>query len=95
MRVMVVPLGGLHSAADEVELLFRGRNAAPRLLLEGVQDIDGGLEPNRVDGPEVVAVVARDHLQDKDSGSITCPSEGDRPDEKARATIGGSGVVKA
>ena len=64
MGVTVVPLGGPQPAPDQVELGLRRRDASLRLLLEGVQDVDGGLEPDRVDGPEGVAVVARDDLHD-------------------------------
>ena len=64
MRVTVVPLGGGQALADQVEFLLRRRDAPPGLLLEGMQDVDGGLEPDRVDGPEGVAVVARDDFED-------------------------------
>lgn len=64
MRVTVAPLGGLQAAADQVELLLRGRDPPPGVLLEGVQDIDDGFEAHRVDGPEGVAVVGRDDLHD-------------------------------
>jgi len=62
MGFMVMSLRGAQSAPDQVELPLWGRDAAFRLLLEGVQDIDGGLEPDRVNGPEGIAVVARDDL---------------------------------
>ena len=45
-----MPLGGGQAPAYEVEFLFRRRDAAPRLLLEGVQDKDGALGAGRVDG---------------------------------------------
>ena len=64
MRVTVVPLGGGEASADEVELLLRRRDAPPGLLLERMQDVDGGRQPDRVNGPEGIAVVARHHFQD-------------------------------
>lgn len=64
MRVTVMPFGNGQAPPDEVELLLRRRNAAPGLLLEGMQDVDGGHEADRVDGPEGVAGVARHDLQD-------------------------------
>ena len=63
MRVTVVPLGGLQSAADRVEFLLRLGSVPSGLFSEGVQDITGGFEPDCVDGPEGVALVARDDLQ--------------------------------
>ena len=53
----VVLLGRPEPAFDQIDLLLRRRNAPLGLLLEGVQDIDGGLEPDRVDRPVGVAVV--------------------------------------
>jgi len=50
----------VRSAADQIGRGLRGRDAALRLLLKRVQDVGGGFEPDRVDGPESVAVMARD-----------------------------------
>ena len=39
MGVAIVPLRGLETAADQIELPLRRRDAPPGLLLEGVQDV--------------------------------------------------------
>ena len=39
------------SASDEIQFRFRGRDTLFGLLLEGMQDIDGGLEPDGVHSP--------------------------------------------
>ena len=64
MRVPVMLVGHPQPAPDQVELLLRRGDTLPGLLLEGVQDIDRSLEPDRVHRPEGVAVVTRHHLQD-------------------------------
>ena len=56
-------LGEPRPEPDEVELGLRRCNAPLGLLLEGVQDVHRRLEADRVDGPESVAIVARDHFQ--------------------------------
>ena len=59
-----MPFGLAQPAPDEVQLLLWRGDAVRGLLLERVQDIDGRFEPNGVDRPVRIAVVARDDLQD-------------------------------
>ena len=64
MLIEMMPFGIAQPAPDEIEFLLRRGDGAPGLLLEGVQDIHGGFEPDGVDRPVRIAVVARDDLQD-------------------------------
>jgi hypothetical protein len=49
--------------AYAIEISFRGRGAALRLLLEGVKDVNDAREPDSVDGAVSVAVMVLYDLQ--------------------------------
>ena len=46
-----MPLGGPQPSSDELEFQLRGRDSPLGLLLKGMEDIDGGLEPDRIHRP--------------------------------------------
>ena len=48
---------------NQIHLLFGRFNSLVRFLLKAVQDIDGILEPHRVNRAVGVAVIVLDHLQ--------------------------------
>jgi len=59
-----VGLGYLEPRPDDLDLALRRLYPPPRLLLEGMKDIDRARKADRVDGPIRIAVLIVDHLQD-------------------------------
>jgi hypothetical protein len=55
--LLVIPFCGLQAISDEVDIPFGRPNAGRRLLLKRVEDVNGLLESNRVDGSIRVSVV--------------------------------------
>ena len=62
--LVVMPASRAQPAPDQVEFPLRSGDAPLRLLAEGVQDVERGLEPHGVDRPIRVAAVARGDLKD-------------------------------
>src|SRR5579864_3013653 len=64
---LIVGLGRSQALVDQADVLSGRPHTRGGLLLKAVQDIDGLLKTHRVDGPERIATVLFDQLEDSRS----------------------------
>src|ERR1035437_1922668 len=63
ISLLIIPLCHLQPCMHHSNIGLAGLNSTRRLLLEGVQDIDGLLESNRVDRPVGITIVVADDFK--------------------------------
>src|SRR5438105_2208707 len=55
---------------DKFDIALRRLDALLRLLLERMQDVDGRLKPNRINGPKSISVKIINHFDDTASKTL-------------------------
>src|ERR1035437_7079075 len=63
ISLLIIPLCHLQPCMHHSNIGLAGLNSTRRLLLEGVQDIDGLLESDRVDSPVGITIVVADDFK--------------------------------